>query len=250
MEEARRRPYLGVVRFSVWRTWPYTMRSRQTVHFPIAIEGLPYVLLILAVSIVLALLNLHIVAALAFVASVFVAAFFRDPNREVQAKDEHVVSPADGKVIAVSEVAPSHAGDKPGTKVCIFMSLFNCHINRSPITGGVTSVQHTPGRFLAAFNQRASEVNERTNIELVDTLGDTFSCVQVAGIVARRIVCRIKQGDRVRAGQRIGMIKFGSRVDVLVPSTYEVLVKAGDRVKAGVDAIGRRRVLTQEHVTG
>ena len=217
-------------------------------HPPIASEGLPYVLLILAASIVLALLSLHIAAALVFLFSVFVAAFFRDPNRNVEAKDEIAVSPADGKVIAVSEAAPSRAGDRPDIRVCIFMSLFNCHINRSPITGSVTSVQHTPGRFLAAFNQRASEVNERTNIELVDAFGDVFSCVQVAGVVARRIVCRIKQGDRVRAGQRIGMIKFGSRVDVLIPSTFEVLVQEGDRVKAGVDAIGRR-VLAQEHVT-
>ena len=220
-------------------------------HFPIALDGLPYVLLALAVAIVLAVLNLHVAAGFALAASVFVAAFFRDPNRKVQADDDAIIiSPADGKVISVTEVAPSRAGDRPGTKVCIFMSLFNCHINRSPITGSVTSVQHTPGRFLAAFNERASEVNERTNIGLVDAAGNPISCVQVAGIVARRIVCRLKKGDRVRAGQRIGMIKFGSRVDLVVPSSYEVLVRTGDRVKAGLDAIGRRRVLSREQVSG
>jgi len=214
-------------------------------RLPVAVDGLPFVLGLLLVSALLAFLHFYIAAAIAFAICLFVGCFFRDPERKVCADAGVLLSPADGKVIAADEVKPSEDGEQPDTRVSVFMSLFNCHVNRSPLTGSVASVQHIKGRFLAAFAKGAGEANERTAIELVDDSGKSIRCTQIAGLIARRIVCRLKSGDSVQAGQRIGLIKFGSRVDVVMPSTYSVSVKVGDEVRAGLDVIGRRRNANQ-----
>ncbi len=210
-------------------------------RFPMAADGLPFVLGLLLVSALLVFLECYIIAAVAFAICILVGCFFRDPERNVRPEAGVLLSPADGKVISVSEAKPSGNREQPKTRVSVFMSVFNCHVNRSPVTGSVAGVQHTDGRFLAAFRERASEVNERATIKLVDHFGENILCTQIAGLVARRIVCRLKRGDSVTAGQRIGMIKFGSRVDVLIPSTYAVSVRVGEKVKAGLDVIGRWR---------
>lgn len=210
-------------------------------RLPVALDGLPFVLGLLLVSALLVFLHFYVGAAVAFAISLFVGFFFRDPERRVCADAGVLLSPADGKVIDVDEVKSSQDHEQPDTRVSVFMSLFNCHVNRSPLNGSVASVQHIKGRFLAAFAKGAGEANERTAIELVDDAGRSVRCTQIAGLVARRIVCRLKSGDSVQAGQRIGLIKFGSRVDVVMPSSYSVAVKVGDEVRAGLDVIGRRR---------
>jgi len=210
-------------------------------RFPLAMDCLPYVLALLVLSALLMFLQFHIAGAIVFAVCLFVGSFFRDPKRNVRSDRGVLLSPADGKVISVTELKSSGNRQQPDMRVSVFMSVFNCHVNRSPVTGAVTNVQHTAGRFLAAFAEHAGEVNERTAIELVDDFGESMLCTQVAGLIARRIVCRVKSGDRVEAGQRIGMIKFGSRVDVVMPSTYFVCVNVGDRVKAGLNVIARRR---------
>ena len=221
-------------------------------RFPVAVDGIPFVLGLLLVSALLVFLQCYIVAAIAFAICLFLGCFFRDPKRSVSADAGVLLSPADGKVINVSEVKPSDDHRQPETRVSVFMSVLNCHVNRSPVTGSVASVQHINGRFLAAFRQQASEVNERAAITLVDDSGENILCTQIAGLIARRIVCRLKSGDSVTTGQRIGLIKFGSRVDVVMPPTYSVLVKAGEKVKAGLDVIGRRRTRNQSttHIPG
>ena len=210
-------------------------------RFPVAVDGIPFVLGLLLVSALLVFLQCYIAAAVAFAICLLVGCFFRDPERSIPTDAGVLLSPADGKVISVDDVKPSDNHGQPNTRVSVFMSVLNCHVNRSPVTGSVAGVHHTNGRFLAAFRERAGEVNERTDMRLVDDSGENILCTQIAGLIARRIVCRLKGGDSVTAGQKIGLIKFGSRVDVVIPPTYSVSVKAGDKVKAGLDVIGRRR---------
>jgi len=214
-------------------------------RFPMAVDGLPFVLGLLLVSALLVFLRCHVAAAIVFAISFLVGCFFRDPRRDMLTGAGVLVSPADGKVIGVDEVKPSPDNDQPNTRVSVFMSVLNCHVNRSPVTGSVAGVQHTNGRFLAAFREQAGEVNERTDISLVDDAGENIQCTQIAGLIARRIVCRLQSGDSVSAGQKIGLIKFGSRVDVIVPPTYSISVKTGDKVKAGLDVIAQRRTESQ-----
>lgn len=209
-------------------------------RIPIAGAGMPYVLSGLAVSVLFWLISLHIAAGVFLVLSLLVAGFFRDPNRAVNTENGALLSPADGKVIDIKEIKGAAPEGPPHSMVCIFMSLFDCHINRSPSSGTVQNVKHTPGKFLAAFKEAASEVNERNAVTLVDTRGEQVSFTQVAGVIARRIVCEVKRGDVLEAGQRIGMIKFGSRVDVEIPSAFQVVVGVGDKVRAGKDVLGRR----------
>ncbi len=158
--------------------------------------------------------------------------FFRDPRREVPGDPDLVVSPADGKIIGI---APT---DDSRLRVSIFMSVFDVHVNRAPVAGRVTSVQYHKGMFLPAFRDKASLRNEQNRIELDDGTRQ-LAMVQIAGLVARRIVCRVAKGDRLERGQRLGLIKFGSRVDLYLPETIELQVHMGDRVRGGSSVIGR-----------
>ena len=163
-----------------------------------------------------------------------VATFFRDPERDVPVDESHVVSPADGRVVAVDGEA--RAETFPGEtfqRVAIFMSPANVHVNRLPVAGEVLSVKHTPGRFLAAYDERSSTENERTEVVLRDPRGRALVLVQVAGLLARRIICRLRPGQRVGQGDRFGLIMFGSRVDVYVSRSARLCVGVGDRVRAG-----------------
>jgi phosphatidylserine decarboxylase len=161
---------------------------------------------------------------------VFVAFFFRNPPRSIPDDPSLIVSPADGKVVRVEKVGNV-------TRMSIFLSLFNVHVNRSPIAGRIEAVEYKPGKFLVAFNDKASTDNER-NIVMVRNGKTTIVFTQIAGIVARRIVFWKKPGDRVGKGELVGLIRFGSRVDVLFPAGTEVTVKVGDRVRGGSTSIG------------
>lgn len=161
--------------------------------------------------------------------------FFRDPERNADYNDGYFFSPADGKVVEISECEHNFTG--PAIKVGIFMNLFSVHVNRAPCTGRVDYLEYIPGKKLAAFAPKASEINERNLVGLSTQWGPVMM-TQIAGLVARRIVCRLKRGDILEAGQRYGMIKLGSRVDLYMPRDIVLRVKTGDRVKAGITCIG------------
>jgi phosphatidylserine decarboxylase len=165
--------------------------------------------------------------------------FFRDPERVVPVGEQLVTSPADGKVVAIAEqLAETRFLGKPCTRVSIFMSPLNVHVNRAPVDGTVVAVEHSEGRFHAAFLDKASEDNERNAVVVEDPRGERVLFVQIAGQLARRIVCNVAPGDQVRRGERYGMIMFGSRLDLYLPEMVKLTVAIGDRVKAGETIIG------------
>jgi phosphatidylserine decarboxylase len=163
--------------------------------------------------------------------------FFRDPERVAPGDDRLVVSPADGKVIDIRAVQAPELLGAPATRVSIFMSPLNVHVNRSPVAGRIETVRHTPGRFHAAFADKASDDNERNAVVLAGG-GRRFLVVQIAGALARRIVCRYAAGAMLGRGERYGLIMFGSRVDLYLPSDVTVRTAVGQRVRAGVTVIG------------
>lgn len=163
---------------------------------------------------------------------IFTLNFFRDPERTPPAQDKLILSPADGKVLLVKKVADNKYINKPSWQISIFMSPLDVHVNRIPISGKVEYVKYFPGKYIAAFEDKASELNERAEFGISSRYGKVFF-TQVAGFIARRIVYEIKQGDEVNIGERFGMIKFGSRVDVVVPVEWQPKVAAGERVTAG-----------------
>lgn len=168
-------------------------------------------------------------------AAAFVTFFFRDPRRVPPSDPKLLVSAADGKVV---DIGPS-ASDPTRLQIGVFLSIFDVHINRSPLPAVVSRIRYTPGRFYAAYKKEAATQNERNEIELED--GDFRVTVrQIAGVVARRIVCAVTENDKLERGQRLGLIQFGSRTEVVVPREVEVLVRVGDRVKGGETAIARR----------
>jgi phosphatidylserine decarboxylase len=166
------------------------------------------------------------VAGLGLVLTVGVALFFRDPERIIPQTPETIVSPADGRVV---EIVPENAQTR---RISIFLSLWDVHINRAPYGGVVRSVVYTPGKFLGAYRQEASWVNEANTITIAEH-GREFIVKQIAGVLARRIVCRVRPGDTLDKGQRYGLIRFGSRTDLLLPATAEIAVQVGDVVKGG-----------------
>ena len=161
----------------------------------------------------------------------FVAFFFRNPDRTIPADPKAIVSPADGRVVKIERIGNA-------TRMSIFLSIFNVHVNRSPIGGRIDAVEYTRGKFKAAFNHSASTENER-NVIMVSQGDLRIVFTQIAGLVARRIVCWKKAGDPVEKGELIGLIRFGSRVDILFPSSTEVTVEMGNRVRGGSTIIGR-----------
>ena len=163
--------------------------------------------------------------------ALFVAYFFRDPGRTIPTEPGVIVSPADGKVVRIEQEG-SH------TRVSIFLSIFNVHINRSPINGRVDEVQYRAGKFRAAFNHLASVENEQNTLTL-EGEGIRIECSQIAGVVARRLVCWTHPGSTLARGERFGLIRFGSRVDLLLPSNVEILVQIGDKIHGGSSIIGR-----------
>ena len=168
----------------------------------------------------------------ALILTLFVTWFFRDPERTVTTDDSLLVSGGDGKVIEIMSLPDG------GTKVGVFLSVFDVHVNRVPLSGRVTEVDYRRGRFLAAWNTIASDENERCGV-VIDHPRGTVRIVQVAGLIARRIICRLAEGDTVRRGDRYGLIRFGSRVDLYLPTAAEVTVKIGDRVRGGESIIAR-----------
>jgi phosphatidylserine decarboxylase len=165
----------------------------------------------------------------------FVLYFFRDPDRVIPADPSAVVSPADGHVI---EILDESSHGKPGKRITIFLSVFDVHVNRSPVAGQISQIVYKPGRFYAAMRKRASAENEQ-NVITVTTRGGDIVFKQIAGAIARRVICWKRVGDGVALGERIGMIRFGSRVDIWLPISSEIMVRRGQRVHGGASILAK-----------
>jgi len=206
---------------------------------PIAKEGIPYIFLATFFTVVFAILHWVSLTCVFLATTVLVVNFFRDPERIIPSEPDLVVSPADGRIIAVEKVQEEIFLHCQVIKISIFMTIFNVHVNRVPCSGKVKEVKHWPGRFLSANKKRSSIENER-NAVLLDMEGRRqLVVVQVAGLIARRIVCWAKPGDYVARGERFGMIRFGSRLDVYVPIDSNIMVKRGNKVRAGESVLCR-----------
>ncbi len=176
---------------------------------------------------------------LTLVLMLFCGSFFRDPERFPPLKEGSVVSPADGRVLSVMEVdGPELAGIEKSTKVSIFMSVFNVHVNRSPAAGRVLDTHYKAGKFFSANLDKAAEENERNLVVIEDDQQRRIAFIQIAGLIARRIVCFVKPDDRLEKGERFGLIRFGSRVDLYLPTNTEIDISVGQHVKAGETIIG------------
>ncbi|MCW7753050.1 phosphatidylserine decarboxylase family protein [Desulfobotulus sp. H1] len=209
--------------------------------FPIARAGYPFILISVFVTAIAALAGWAWLTGLGLCASLFCFWFFRDPDRLIPADPEAMVSPADGKVIVAQRVDSHPYGDGPAFQISIFMSVFNVHVNRIPFDGTVREIRYQPGRFFNASLDKASKDNER-NALLIETPSSVkFWTVQVAGLVARRIICRVREGDQVSRGVRFGIICFGSRLDLYLPEGFACSVKVGERVSAGTTTLGSLR---------
>lgn len=170
--------------------------------------------------------------------------FFRDPDRVTPARDGLIVSPADGVVQMIDKAPPPaelDMGEEPRTRVCVFMNVFDVHVNRIPVDGTLTALSYRPGSFINASLDKASELNERQSLRLTMADGRDIACVQIAGLIARRILCDVAQGQTVKAGERFGMIRFGSRVDVYLPDGVESMVSVGQTSVAGETVIADTR---------
>ena len=206
--------------------------------FPVAKEGMIFILPLGVLSLILWIVRLPILAGLCTFLTLFVIYFFRDPERGVPPGDKAILSPADGKVIQVQPCVEERFIQGPAIKISVFMSLFNVHVNRSPLSGRVVDSSYAPGKFLRADLDRASSANEQ-NALLVETAeGARLLVVQIAGLIARRIVCWVKKGDSVVRGQRFGLIRFGSRLDIYLPQNIQLQVRLGQRAVGGQTILG------------
>src|SRR5271163_4916569 len=220
------------------RPAPGPILARIAGAIGIATEGVVISLGLAIFGIILIALGLESIGAIVVILAIPIALFFRDPDRYPPRTENVVISGADGKVTDISDVSFPGSTGKLCHRVSVFMSPLNVHVNRAPVGGEVTMVEHTAGEFRAAFRDDANEHNERNTIAMTDAEGRIFGMLQVAGYLARRIVCRLRARDRIQAGQRIGLIMFGSRVDHFFPSEYTVTVSMGQRVRAGESIIG------------
>jgi phosphatidylserine decarboxylase len=203
---------------------------------PLAKDGFIFIVPLLIITILM-LLNSFYLTALTFgFGLLFVTYFFRDPERLIPSEPNIIVSPADGKITEIVTEKDPINGD-PCLRVTIFLSVFNVHVNRIPVAGTIEDIRYNPGKFLAAFNPKASMDNEQ-NIIMINNGKIKVYVKQIAGLIARRIVCWPKKGDYYQSGQRYGLIRFGSRVDILLPENTRLSVTCRDRVSGGKSIIG------------
>jgi phosphatidylserine decarboxylase len=209
-------------------------------HPLIAREGWPFVLGALAVALILSLAGWWLLAVLAWIAVAFVVQFFRDPPRAIPGEPNAVLSAADGRVVKVGRARDPYL-DRDALMISVFMNVFNVHSNRSPVDAEVTQVWYHPGAFVNAELDKASEDNERNALRLVTASGADVTCVQVAGLLARRILCYVGAGDRLARGERYGFIRFGSRVDLYLPADAVPRARVGDKVYATTSIVAELR---------
>lgn len=207
----------------------------STVIKPVHREGYPFIAIFAAVTLVLFLIWQPL-GWIGVVLTIWCYYFFRDPDRFTPQQDGLIISPADGVISLIEPAVPPAElglGDDPRTRVSVFMNVFNCHVNRLPIAGKILSVAYRPGKFFNASLDKASVDNERNAVAVELADGRTLAVVQIAGLVARRIVCDVRPGDVLEAGERFGMIRFGSRLDVYLPDGVHPMVSLGQTMVAG-----------------
>ena len=204
---------------------------RDYPHPILAREGWPFIAVAVVGAAALSYLHWWLPAALAWACALFIVQFFRDPARAVPAQANVVLSPADGKIVSVAKARDPFL-DRDALKISVFMNVFNVHSNRSPVDGAVRNKWYHAGSFLNAALDKASTENERNALHIVTASGVDVTCVQVAGLIARRIRCYVGPGDTLKRGQRYGFIRFGSRVDVYLPPEATPQVAIGDAVHA------------------
>ena len=202
-------------------------------------EGWPIIGLCAFSSLVFALIGCWPVALFLLVCCWFSVHFFRDPERVCPKAPGLAISPADGKILSVGKRKDPLSGEDRMC-ICIFMNVFSVHVNRSPVDAAVESIHYHPGKFFNASFDKASTHNERCSYLLRDNDGGQWTMVQIAGLIARRIVCRVEEGDKLARGERYGLIRFGSRVDLFMPDEYNPLCSAGDQVFAGQTVLARK----------
>jgi phosphatidylserine decarboxylase len=205
----------------------------------IAREGYPLIFLAAGLAILSFALGLVVIGVILSVGAAAIAGFFRDPQRTVPSGEGLVVSPADGRVVSIAEVRDDPLFADALNRISIFLSPLDVHINRAPVAGRVDEIRYQAGKFLAAYKDDASRVNEQNALRIVDERERNWGVVQIAGVLARRIVCRVKRGEALARGQRFGLIMFGSRTDLYLPKGCRVEVIEGQRVKGGETVIGR-----------
>jgi len=208
---------------------------------PLHREGYRMLAIAVIITMLLMLIN-KVLGVVGFVLTVWVYYFFRDPERYPINDDSYLVSPADGIVSLISTVrGPKELNmeNSEYQRVSVFMNVFNCHVNRVPVSGKIDEIFYKPGKFIDASLDKASEDNERNLIKYSNSSGKNFAIVQIAGLVARRIICEVKQGQSLNQGDRIGIIRFGSRVDLYFDNDYKLLVREGQTVVAGESLLAK-----------
>lgn len=210
----------------------------KTPQIPIAKEGYPFIAFTAFITLILAVLGYDLLALPALALTTFTLYFFRDPERIGPVNDDALISPADGKVIRIEKIIDGQYLLGQVYKVSIFMNLFNVHVNRAPISGTVEKILYSPGKFYSADSDRGAMHNEHCAVLLRSTSGHRMAFVQVAGLIARRIVCWLEAGDQVQRGQRFGLIRFGSRVDLYIPTRTQLEITVGQKVKGGETVLG------------
>jgi phosphatidylserine decarboxylase len=206
---------------------------------PLAKEGLLFVVPAIVLSLLFLVFHLHLASLIFFFLFLFFCYFFRNPKRVDQSAAGNLIAPADGKVMGIEEINEDEFLKSPATRVSTFMGLADVHVNRAPCDSVVSRITHRSGRYGLAFKKGIDKQNERNYI-LLEKGDELLLVVQIAGFLARRIHCWVRKGDALKKGDRLGMIAFGSRVDIYIPSGYEIMVELGDKVKAGVTPLARK----------
>lgn len=205
-------------------------------NFPISKEGFLYIAILFTITMIVYYFS-PFLSILPLILTLFVIFFFRNPNRKIIKNNMNIICPADGMIMEVKEIFEDSFLKTRATKISIFLSIFNVHVNKSPIDGNIVFTSYRPGKFLPAFKSHASDINEKN---IVGIQNDTIKIIvsQITGFIARRIVCWVKEGDTINQGDNFGLIKFGSCVEIIVPDNVHILVKPKQKVKAGISIIG------------
>ena len=209
---------------------------------PVAWEGIPFIITGIGLTSIFLILGWNLLATPLTALTLLTIYFFRDPERNHENIEQALLTPADGKILSIDRLDEGDSRfEGMAIKISIFMSIFDAHINRVPIHGKIAHISYHPGKFFSANRDKASLCNEHNLITLETENKEKITLVQIAGLIARRIVCWVKQGDYVKTGQRFGLIRFGSRIEIYLPPESEILVKKGDKVKAGQTILGYLR---------
>jgi len=214
------------------------LSNEETHSSYISKEGIPFILISFLVAVLVYLGGFRFISLFFFLLSFFITWFFRNPERMTPEKEGLIISPADGVVIKIEDAQCEEIPGETLRKISIFMNVFNVHVNRFPCSGEVRKISYRPGKFFSANLDKASEFNERNTVVIRMADGREIVTIQIAGLIARRIVWWIKEKDRAQKGKRFGMIRFGSRLEVFMPRSSAVLVNVGDKVRAGETPIG------------